>query len=134
MSAHGLKFSEQRWKIAQLILSTKGHFNIQKIVLDVTKAHPEIGPATVYRNIKVLCDAHILKETLVDPTGRVIYEVFDDAHHDHIVCLDCGEIFEFHDPNIESSQEAVTSALRFEEVSHRHVIYAHCLYKRRDTI
>lgn len=125
-----LKFSEQRWKIAQFILGTEGHFSAQEMVKRITKAHPSIGAATVYRNIKVLCDAHILRETLVNADGTVVYESFDDEHHDHIVCLDCGEIFEFHDETIEKKQEELVKKSRFRQVRHRHVLYAHCDYKK----
>ncbi len=127
---NGLKYSEQRWKIAKTILERRGHFNAQEIVQEVLKAHPGIGPATVYRNLKLLCEARILKETLVDAQGVVIFETYQELHHDHIVCLDCNEIFEFHDSNIESLQETVTKEMMFTEVRHRHIIYAKCQYKK----
>jgi len=128
---NGLKYSEQRWKIAKLILERRGHFHTQEIVQEVTKAYPGLGAATVYRNLKTLCDAKILKETLVDAQGRVVYESYDEAHHDHIVCLDCNEIFEFHNDEIEAQQEVVARELDFKEVRHRHIIYAHCELKRK---
>jgi len=124
----GLKYTEQRWKIAELILSTGGHVDAQALVEQVKKKHAGIGAATVYRNIKVLCDASILKESLTDSTGRVFYELYDEGHHDHIVCLDCGEIFEFHDEKIEALQSVVAKKMHFEEVRHRHVLYARCTY------
>lgn len=125
----GLKYTEQRWKIAELILSTGGHLDAQALVEQVKKKHVGIGAATVYRSIKVLCDASILKESLVDANGRVVYEIFGEEHHDHIICMDCNEIFEFHDLKIESLQSAVVEKLNFKEVRHRHVVYAHCLHK-----
>jgi Fe2+ or Zn2+ uptake regulation protein len=73
-----LKHSEQRWKIVKLILSTSGHFTTQEIVQRVRRAHPDIGAATVYRNISLLCDAHILKETLINPEGHAVYELYDE--------------------------------------------------------
>jgi Fur family ferric uptake transcriptional regulator len=73
----------------------------------------------------------ILKESLMDVQGRVVYERFDEGHHDHIVCLDCGQILEFHDDEIEAQQQKVTKKLRFEEVRHRHVIYARCSYLKK---
>jgi Fur family ferric uptake transcriptional regulator len=127
--SQGLKYTEQRWKIAELILSTGGHLDAQALVDQVRKKHAGIGAATVYRSLKVLCDASILKESLTDADGRVIYELFDDRHHDHIVCLDCGDIFEFHDQKIESLQSAVVQKMNFKEVRHRHVVYAHCTYR-----
>jgi Fur family transcriptional regulator, ferric uptake regulator len=131
LSGKGLKYSEQRWNIVKLILSEKGHFNTQEIAKKVNQAYPGIGTATVYRNLKLLCEAMILKESLMDVQGRVVYERFEEGHHDHIVCLDCGQIFEFHDDDIESQQERICRKQRFEEVSHRHVIYARCAYQKR---
>jgi Fur family ferric uptake transcriptional regulator len=129
LSGQGLKYSEQRWKIAETILASGGHLDAQSLVERVKEQHPGIGAATVYRSIKVLCDAHILKESLMDSAGKVIYELFDDDHHDHIVCVDCGEIFEFHNDKIESLQNSITREMHFSQVKHRHVIYVHCDYK-----
>lgn len=131
LTAQRLKYTEQRWKIAELILSTGGHLDAQALVEQVRKRHAGIGPATVYRSIKVLCDASILKESLTDASGRVVYELFDEQHHDHIVCIDCNEIFEFYDQKIEAAQSAVAQKMAFEEVRHRHVIYAHCAYQKK---
>jgi Fur family ferric uptake transcriptional regulator len=131
LAEQGLKYTEQRWKIAELILASGGHVDAQQIVERVKEKHPEIGAATVYRNIKVLCDALILKESLTDRQGRVVYEIYEEGHHDHIVCLDCGEIFEFHDDRMEAQQDSVVQAMRFKPVRHRHVIYAHCEYKSK---
>ncbi len=124
--SQSLKYTEQRWKIAELILSTGGHLDAQALVDQVKKRHSGIGAATVYRSIKVLCDASILKESLIDSKGRIFYELFDKQHHDHIICLDCGEIFEFYDSKIESLQNAVIEKMQFQEVGHRHIVYTHC--------
>lgn len=131
LTENGLKFTEQRWKIVELILSTSGHLDAQALVEQVKKRHAGIGAATVYRSIKVLCDAEILKESLTDNTGTVFYEFSDGAHHDHIVCLDCGEIFEFYDLKMESLQSAAVEKMDFKEVKHRHVVYANCSYSKR---
>lgn len=130
LSSQGLKFTDQRWKIVELILSTGGHLDAQALVDQVRQKHTGIGSATVYRSIRLLCDASILKESLIDSHGRVFYELSGSEHHDHIVCLDCGEIFEFQDQKIETLQRATTQKMQFKEVNHRHVIYAHCTYKK----
>lgn len=127
----GLKYTAQRWKIAEMILSSGEHLDAQGIVTRVKTQHPEIGAATVYRSIKVLCDASILKESLTDANGRVIYELFNDDHHDHIICTECSEIFEFHDEKIENQQNSVTTQMNFSPIRHRHVIYAKCNFIKR---
>jgi len=112
--------------MARLILSHTGHMSSQDLVTRVQAEHPGIGVATVYRNIKVLCDAKILKESLTLESGVTVYELYEDAHHDHIVCLDCGEIFEFHNEVIEATQQTVAQNLEMIPVNHKHVIYARC--------
>ncbi|MGK5087432.1 transcriptional repressor [Bdellovibrionota bacterium FG-2] len=126
-----LKQSEQRWKIVQLILSIHGHMSAQEIVQQVMQTYPDIGAATVYRNIKLLCDAKILKETLVDTVGRSVYEVFNEKHHDHIVCEDCGHTFEFQNQELEALQDRIAKKFNFQPTRHRHVIYGECLFKAK---
>jgi Fur family ferric uptake transcriptional regulator len=128
--ARGLKQSKQRLKLVDFILSLPGHFGIQELVQQVRRRFPEMGTATVYRNVKTLCEAGILRETLTDANDRVVYELADDDdhHHDHIVCLDCQEIFEFHNEKLEVIQDQTTEKLGFNPVSHRHVVYARCRY------
>lgn len=126
--SQNLKYTEQRWKIVELILSRGGHIDAQDLVDQARKKRTGIGAATVYRSIKVLCEAKILKESLTDVHGKVFYELVLGDHHDHLVCVDCGEIFEFSDHKIESQQGVMLSALNFQEVGHKHVVYARCKY------
>ena len=126
--AKGLRQSDQRTQIAEVVMAIQGHFNAQDIVRKIQGRNVTIGAATVYRTLALLRDAALLKETLVDDEGSTIYEVSDGDHHDHIVCLDCGQIMEFHDERIEELQRAVLSKLKFGEIRHRHVVYARCQY------
>ena len=127
----GLRLTGQRQKIAGIALSKGSHFEIQELVRDVRGLHPEISPATVYRNVKTLCEAGLLQETLESRSGVTLYERSETEHHDHIVCLDCGNIFEFHNPAIEKAQNRAISALGFRESRHQHVIYARCEYLKK---
>jgi len=131
LKARGLRATSQREKVAEIAISRKTHFEIQSLIRDVQQKYPEISPATVYRSVKTLCEAGILNETLQSHTGVTLYEAHDDEHHDHIVCMDCGEIFEFHDEGMEEAQLNATRKLGFEEARHQHVIYAKCSYLKR---
>jgi Fur family ferric uptake transcriptional regulator len=129
----GLRATRQRDQIANVALSRNSHFDIQTLIKEVRARHKEISPATVYRSVKTLCEAGILNETLQTHNGIALYEASFEEHHDHLVCMDCGEIFEFHDAGVEKAQNKAVQALGFEEVRHRHVVYAHCdLYQKRD--
>lgn len=121
-----LRLTDQRRKISSIALTQDSHFEIQELVREVRKVHPEISPATVYRNVKTLCEAGLLQETLESKSGVTLYERTESGHHDHIVCLDCGLIFEFHNAAIEKAQTKAIRAMGFLESRHQHVIYAKC--------
>jgi len=127
-----LKFTDQRWTIARSILLSGGHLDAQGILKSVKVEHPRIGAATVYRCIKVLCDAGLLQESLQALNGRVVFELPDESHHDHLICVDCGVIFEFQDERIESDQLSVAEKMKFKLVGHKHVIHAACDFLKQN--
>lgn len=131
VGSRGLKQSETRKKIAGILLAQPSHFSIQDVIPKILAAHPTLGASTVYRTVNLLCDAGLLHETLVREGGETVYEIGNSIHHDHIVCLDCKQIFEFHESGIEKLQEKACASLSFRQKEHRHVIYAHCEYNKR---
>lgn len=133
VSSQSLNKSESRNKIVDVISSQTTHFTALELVKRVQQNHPSIGAATIYRNLPVLVEAGILRESLSDESGQAIYEVEDEGeHHDHIVCLDCNAILEFHEEKIEALQDKVLIKLGFKQARHRHVVYAHCDYARKN--
>ncbi len=122
----GLKKSGARDRVIETILAGPHHFNSREMVERVQASHPGVGAATVYRTIAFLVQAKVLHESLMDEGRQKVFELSSEEHHDHIVCLDCGALFEFHDAAIETLQHAVSEKLGFREVRHRHVIHAHC--------
>ncbi len=121
--------SESRIKILSIVAQHESHFTVIGLIARVAKLFPNVGPATVYRSMQIFAEAGIVSETLIKDTGEKVFEISATRHHDHIVCIDCDEIFEFHETKIEKLQEEVVSKLRFHEARHSHVIYAHCLYR-----
>jgi Fur family ferric uptake transcriptional regulator len=125
----GLRFTEPRWKVAESILKSGLHLEPKEIVSVVKRRNPGVGEATVYRAIKLLCEAGILEESHQSSSGRTVYEISGDDHHDHILCTDCGEVFEFHDETLERIQEKTARAQGFSLVGHRHVLIGKCSFK-----
>lgn len=121
-----LRVTTQRESVAELIFAKKSHFEVQTLIREVQEKHPNIGPATIYRTVNTLCDAGLLQESLESYSGVTLYEAHEDEHHDHVVCVDCGEIFEFHDESMEEAQARAIKKMDFQLVKHKHVIYAKC--------
>jgi Fur family ferric uptake transcriptional regulator len=131
VDAQGLKRSEARMKILRVIVAQPGHFRTQDLLEPLHAKYPEVGTATLYRNLPILVESGILQEGPVDSNGQAFYELSDDEHHDHLVCLDCHQIFEFHEDKIEDLQNQAAHALGFSVRTHRHVVYAACDYLKK---
>ncbi len=125
LAKQGLKRSEQREAILDVFLKAKGHVSVDDLLGLVQRRHPDVGRATVYRTLKLFQEAGLASELALD--GRSRFEVdWNRAHHDHLICQRCGEIFEFASPEIERLQDAAASRIGFVILGHRHHIFGHC--------
>ena len=121
---HNLKHTKQRDQILEAFLSIKGHVTSEQLHQEVREVNPQIGYTTVYRTMKLLCDAGLAQERHFDD-GVTRYEV-EHEHHDHLVCVRCGKIIEFECRMIEATQEQIASHYGFRVLRHRHELYGHC--------
>lgn len=128
-----LKKTEARGKILETIVYEARHFTALDLLAHLSKRHPDIGKATLYRNLPILVESGVIQEGPTDRAGQTLYELSDEEHHDHIVCLDCRNIFEFHDEMIEARQEQLAGKMSFALKDHRHVIFAACAFKKRSS-
>jgi Fur family transcriptional regulator, ferric uptake regulator len=127
VAKHGLKFTRQRERIAEVFFGAGGHLAVEDLLIRVRKEEPNVSLATVYRTMKLLTECGLAsshrfndRQTLYEPAEN------DDHHHDHIICVDCGHILEFFDQRIESLQEQIADKHGFEVRNHRMELYCSC--------
>lgn len=122
----GLRSTRQREVILEAFLREPGHVSVEELYDRLRREDASIGHATVYRSMNLFVDAEIAKERRFHE-GRVRYEPgMDVDHHDHLVCLRCGDIQEFEDPTIEQIQEEVAGRRGFRVRYHRLELYGLC--------
>jgi len=124
LEEHNLKHTQQREAILTAFLEATGHITSEEIHNRVRVGHPNIGYTTVYRTMKLLCDAGLASERHFEE-GVTLYEI-EHEHHDHLVCLRCGKIIEFECEMIERTQQEIADRYRFRILRHRHELYGHC--------
>jgi Fur family ferric uptake transcriptional regulator len=126
LRSNGMLYSEQREQILDIFLKTEKHPTINDLYDLVRKKHPQIGLATIYRTMKVICDAGMARETDFGGGIRRFEHKYKHQHHDHLVCLKCGRIIEVMSPEIEKLQESLAKKHRFKAVKHRMEIFGIC--------
>lgn len=122
----GLRSTRQRDAVLDAFLQEDSHVSVDELCDRVRRDNPSIGHATVYRSMGLFVDAGIAKERRFHE-GRVRYEPgVNVAHHDHLVCLRCGDIQEFEDPTIERIQQDIAGSRGFQVTYHRLELYGLC--------
>lgn len=124
LDEHGLKHTRQREAILEVFLGTRGHITGEDLARKVRELHPRIGYATVYRTLKILCEAGLASERHFED-GATRYEP-KRKHHDHLVCVRCRKIIEFRSSSIERAQREVARHHGFHLLRHRHELYGYC--------
>lgn len=126
LKSTGLKATLPRLKILELFQkSNLRHLSAEDIYRTVLEERSDIGLATVYRVLLQFEQAGLLKRSNFE-SGKSVYELNEGEHHDHLVCLDCGRVEEFFDPEIEERQHKIAELKGFEIADHSLSLYAHC--------
>jgi Fur family ferric uptake transcriptional regulator len=122
-----LKLTPQRERIFDRAFSTHEHFTAEAMYTWLARQPgPRVSRATVYRTLSLLLEGEFMKSLDVG-RGELVYEhVLGHGHHDHMVCLDCGRIEEFHDERIEELQLEAALKKGFELVKHDHRLIGYC--------
>ncbi len=126
LKSSGLKATLPRLKILEVFQkSTTRHMTAEDVFKALLAEGSEIGLATVYRVLMQFEQAGILARSHFE-SGKSVFELNEGKHHDHLVCMDCGRVEEFYDPEIERRQRAIAHQRGFELQEHALALYAAC--------
>jgi Fur family ferric uptake transcriptional regulator/Fur family peroxide stress response transcriptional regulator len=124
--------TRQKQKILSVISGEGVHMTADEVYAAVKKEDPEIGLATVYRNLNLMCDEGVIQK--VNSEGCSFYDG-NPAPHDHFVCERCGTVMDApaeYDRNLDKEIEERAGV----RVSRHSVIYRGickaCLEKQKE--
>jgi Fur family ferric uptake transcriptional regulator len=127
LKSTGLKVTVPRLKVLDLFQhSRERHLTAEDVYRRLLDEHSDIGLATVYRVLTQFEQAGLLVRHHFEG-GKAVYELNEGGHHDHLVCLTCGRVEEFHDPDIEKRQGKIAADRGFELREHQLHLYADCV-------
>lgn len=126
LKSSGLKATLPRLKILEIFQNSKiRHLTADDVYKLLLSENMDIGLATVYRVLMQFEQAGLLHRNHFE-SGKAIFELNEGAHHDHLVCLDCGRVEEFFDDSIEQRQHAIAKERGFAIAEHSLAIYGNC--------
>jgi len=88
--SNGVKFTPQRYSVMAFLMENPSHPTAADIFEAVNRLDPRSSRATVYRNLRDLVDAGLVREVAVE--GRSArFDLIGVPHH-HFICDRCGEV------------------------------------------
>lgn len=123
----GLKVTLPRVKILNILENAQPHhLRAEDVFQQLRESHDDVGLATVYRVLTQFVDAGLVNRHNFEG-GHSVFELDQGAHHDHLVCVKCGEVEEFVDEVIEKRQELIANQAHFKMTDHNLTIYGICV-------
>lgn len=128
----GLKVTLPRLKILEILeTNATRHLSAEDIYRELLDTGEDIGLATVYRVLTQFEAAGLVMRHNFEG-GHSVFELDSGDHHDHMVCIETGDVVEFINDDIEKIQHRIATEYGYELVDHNLVLYVRPLKKDKD--
>ena len=127
----GMKVTSSRLSILDNILSSDSHRECEEIYNDLLKKQIKVSRATIYRTLDVLVKYEYVRKLDIGD-GKIRYEKkLGTSHHDHMICIETGDIIEFHNEKIEELQDMIAKRNGYKIIRHVHQLFVKPLKKTK---
>lgn len=121
----GLKVTTPRLKILHLLEESTEHWRVEDLHRALRERGEDVALATVYRVLTQFVAAGVVKKHHF-AEEYAVFEIDRGGHHDHLVCVKCGEVQEFEDEVIEQRQTEIAKRFHYEITDHSLYLYGIC--------
>jgi Fur family ferric uptake transcriptional regulator len=120
-----LKYTTERLAILNAVQKFGRPFEAEELLLTLREGDYRTSKATIYRTLKHLLDAGLLKQVHFGGGKQAHYDFVNPADaHDHLLDLDTGKIIPFSSDLVVKLREHIAKKMGFTSVSHRFQIIA----------
>lgn len=124
LKKQGLKFTTERALILNSVLAKGGLFEAEQLLAEMANATPKVSKATIYRTLKHLVEAGIIREVLLDSKQAHYQMIYGKQTTDHLVNVAADEVIEFYCPELIDLRNRIAMEHGLKAVGHRFLVYA----------
>ena len=127
----GLKYTKERKCVFEKVKSLNEHFDGEKLYRLLKADRQDIARGTVFRTIPFLLESGVIQISVGKGKGEFFERANSKNHHDHIICVGCGKVIEYHCEEIETLQTKICDKYNVELLFHDHKLYVRCAACRK---
>jgi Fe2+ or Zn2+ uptake regulation protein len=127
LDAHGLKLTDGRRRVFRIVIETHGHFASEQVAKICANNQGEVSRATVYRCLRELLEAGIIRQTAFGEKHQLFEHVYDEKLHHHARCVRCGIVIEFPDLHEDNVYRPILEKQGFNILGHEMHFYGICM-------
>ncbi len=121
----GLKVTTPRLLILHILEESSDHLRAEDVHKILSERGHDVGLATIYRVLTQFISAGIVNKHHFSE-DHAVFELDRGGHHDHLMCVKCGDVKEFIDEVIEARQNSIAERFNFEITDHNLYLYGIC--------
>ena len=126
LRGRGLRSTVPRLKILSVLENSEvRHMSAEDVYRKLLDAREEVGIATVYRVLTQFEQAGLVIRHHFE-SGRAVYELNDEAQHEHLICSRCEQVIEFKDAALVRRLGKIARDAGFELQHHALYLYGVC--------
>lgn len=120
------RITPERFTILEAVFNFDGHFDADELFFQLKGGGQKVSRATVYNTLDLLVDCGLISKYRFGENHSRYEKVFGRPHHDHLICLQCGDIIEFENDKIVKIQAEVCKEKKFKAQSSTLQIFGVC--------
>ncbi len=120
------RITPERFLILDVILKKDGHFDADELYIQMKSEGAKISRATVYNTLSLLLDCGLVSKYHFGENHSRYEKTVGRPRHDHLICLECGDIIEFENEKLIKLQDEVCKKNNFKAQSSTLQIFGVC--------